>query len=67
LYDHELGVLRHAPRWLYRAQLPRLWQALRRRPDSVPLDLLFAELRGCLAGPGAYRKARRQARAAEAR
>jgi cellulose synthase/poly-beta-1,6-N-acetylglucosamine synthase-like glycosyltransferase len=65
--EHELGVLRHASRWLYRAQLPRLWEALRRRPDSVPIDLLFAELRGCLAGPGAYRKARRQARAAGAR
>jgi GT2 family glycosyltransferase len=64
LYEHEPATLRHAARWLYHAQLPRLWSALRGTADSVPLDLLTAELRGCLAGPAAYRKARRQARAA---
>jgi GT2 family glycosyltransferase len=62
LVDHELGVLRHAYRWFRLAQLPRLWLSLRRRPDSIPSELLLAELRGCLAGPGAYAAARRSAR-----
>ena len=66
IYEHELGVLRHAFRWLYYAQMPRLWGALRSGPDSAPLDLVLAELRGCLAGPAAYWKARRQTRAREA-
>ena len=66
LYERELGVLRHAFRWFYRGQVPRLWQALRREPQSVPLDLVLAELRGCVSGPGAYFKARRQIRATEA-
>ena len=66
LYEHELGVLRHAFRWLRYAQMPRLWHALRRGPESAPLDLVLAELRGCVAGPAAYWKARRQARATEA-
>lgn len=65
LYEREPGVVRHALRWLYHAQIPRLWHALRRTPESMPLDLVLAELRGCLAGPHAYRKARRQVRATE--
>lgn len=58
----ELGVLRHAYRWFRRSQGPALWCALRRRPHSVPLDLIVAELRGCLAGPRAYFIARRRLR-----
>jgi hypothetical protein len=60
--DRQLGVLRHASRWLRRTQLPRLWLALRRGSDAVPLDLVLAELRGCIAGPLAYSRARRQQR-----
>jgi GT2 family glycosyltransferase len=63
MVDRELGVLRHASRWLRLVQIPRLWRSLRRGPDSVPLDLLLAELRGCLAGPYAYAAARRRIRA----
>jgi len=66
LYERELGVLRHASRWLYYAQMPRLWHALRHDPESVPLDLVLAELRGCVAGPAAYWSARRRVRATEA-
>ena len=47
--------------WL-RTQLPALARALLRRPGHMPLDLIVAELRGCVAGPGAYRRARRLAR-----
>lgn len=63
LLEREFGTVRHAARWLRFTQLPRLWQTLRGAPGRVPLDLLFAELRGCLAGPLAYFVARRRARA----
>jgi GT2 family glycosyltransferase len=63
--DHEFGVLRHASRWLRREQLPRFWRSAWRRSESVPLDLLIAELRGCLAGPFAYAAARRRVRTYE--
>jgi GT2 family glycosyltransferase len=66
LYERQPGVLRHAFRWFHRTQLPRLWRALRHGSDSVPLDLVLAELRGCIAGPGAYRKARRRLESTEA-
>ena len=62
IVDRELGVLRHAARWLRLVQIPRLWRSLRRAPDSVPLDLLLAELRGCCAGPQAYAASRRRLR-----
>ncbi len=62
LVDREPGVLRHAVRWFRYGQVRHLYRALRRRPDAVPLDLLLAELRGCLAGPAAYLAARRQLR-----
>jgi len=62
LLDREPAVLIHAVRWFHYGQIRHLWRALRRRPDAVPLDLLLAELRGCLAGPGAYLAARRQLR-----
>ena len=35
------------------------FRALLRRPDHVPLDLVLAELRGCVAGPRAYLTSRR--------
>ena len=63
LFDREPGVLRHAVRWLRRGQLPSLWRAARRTPDSVPIDLQLAQLRGCAAGPWAYLRARRRRRA----
>lgn len=66
-YEREPGVLRHASRWLTGSQLPHLWRAIRRRPGAVPIDLLLAELRGCMAGPAAYVRARRQVRAMEGR
>jgi hypothetical protein len=67
LFDREPAVLKHAARWLGYAQLPRLWRSLRRQPDAVPLDLLLAEFRGCVAGPAAYFRARRQVRLREPR
>ncbi len=66
LYERQPGVLRHAFRWLHHSQLPRLWRSLRRESNSVPLDLVLAELRGCIAGPRAYCKGRRRLRSTEA-
>lgn len=63
LLEHEPGVLRHAFQWLRHSQMPQLWRALRHRRDSVPADLVLAELQGCLAGPWAYFTARRRLRA----
>ncbi len=41
-------------------QLPLLWRSLWRYPDSMPLDVVSAELWGCLHGANAYRKAVRR-------
>jgi len=62
IYDREPFVIIQALRWLLQSQLPGLVSSLLRLPQSVPLDLRLAELRGCLAGPWAYKRARRQAR-----
>jgi GT2 family glycosyltransferase len=61
--ERELTVVRHALRWLRHSQVPHLWRTLRGRPDAIPRDLLFAEIRGCFAGPTAYVRSRRRARA----
>jgi glycosyltransferase involved in cell wall biosynthesis len=45
-------------------QLRQLIRSLFGRPHATPLDLVLAELRGCLAGPRAYRVARRRLRLA---
>jgi glycosyltransferase involved in cell wall biosynthesis len=44
------------------SQLRRLVSSLLRGPEAPPLDLVLAELRGCIAGPRAYRVARRRLR-----
>ena len=59
LYEGEFGPLGVAWAWLWYQQLPNLIRAVLQRPDSPPLDLCIAELRGCLTGPGAYVAARR--------
>lgn len=60
LIDHELTVFLRAWGWLWHNQLPNLARALLHRPNSLPLDLVTAELKGCLAGPSAYIKAHRK-------
>lgn len=52
--EHNWRVVKHALGWLSDQQAPNLLRALMRRPGSIPLDLLLAELRGCAAGPRAY-------------
>lgn len=67
LEDHEALVPKAAMGWLLHTQLPRIYESVRGKPGSVPLDLLLAELKGCIAGPGSYFRARRQYRAKVAR
>jgi cellulose synthase/poly-beta-1,6-N-acetylglucosamine synthase-like glycosyltransferase len=61
LVDRELSVLALAAGWLRGGQLRALTRALLRRPGAAPLDLVLAELRGCLGGPLAYLAGRRRA------
>ena len=54
-------MLRKSATWFWLYQLPGLvkaWLLPRRSP--VPAELLWQELRGCLAGPRAYLRARRK-------
>jgi GT2 family glycosyltransferase len=66
LYERELGVLKLALSWFRHGQAPALARALLGRPGSLPLPLVLAELRGCVAGPRAYFKSRRRLPAGEA-
>jgi GT2 family glycosyltransferase len=66
LRERELGVLKLAAGWFRHGQAPALIGALLKRPDSVPLPLVLAELRGCVAGPGAYLRSRRRSTRGEA-
>lgn len=52
--DREPAALRHGLRWFRRHHLARLWHAFLRRPDTIPRDLIYAEVAGCIAGPAAY-------------
>lgn len=54
LVEKDWRMLPIALGWFYHDQLPRLVNAALKRPDSLPLDLIVAELQGCLAGPRAY-------------
>ncbi len=60
IYEGEVGVIRISVSWFWKYQLPGLLKAVLRPARSpVPAALLLDELRGCLAGPGAYLRARR--------
>jgi GT2 family glycosyltransferase len=54
LVEKEWHTLQLAWRWFSCKQLPNLARSLLRRPNRIPLDLLLAELCGCIVGPGAY-------------
>jgi GT2 family glycosyltransferase len=55
----DLSVARQALRWATRVQIPALAKALVRRSDAPPLDLVLAELKGCVRGPFAWNASRR--------
>jgi len=60
LVQKEWGVVRMAFLWFWRDQLFILIRTLLRRPGSIPLNLIIAEFKGCLAGPGAYLASRKK-------
>ena len=60
LEEGEWSVLPIALQWAVKTQLPGLIRSLLYFPDSTPIDLLIEELRGCLAGPFAYLKSKKE-------
>lgn len=60
LKEHMLSVFSAVLSHSRHYHLPLLIKALLKRPDSLPVPLVLAELRGCLVGVPAYFRARRQ-------
>lgn len=58
--NREFGVSLLAWGWLRYKQFPELVASLRKRPGSIPSDLLLAQLRGCISGPMAYFASRKR-------
>jgi GT2 family glycosyltransferase len=59
LVEGELSGLKLAWNWLRHSQLRALARALLKRRKTMPLDLILAELCGCIAGPRAYLSSRK--------
>jgi glycosyltransferase involved in cell wall biosynthesis len=53
LFERELGVTSVAHNWVQH-QLREILKSSRRKPGNMPLDVLFAQLLGCVVGPWAY-------------
>ena len=62
LIEKEWQVLKLSYGWFVHTQLPNLVKSLLRRPNSQPLDLLLAELHGCVLGPWKYFSSRKRAK-----
>jgi glycosyltransferase involved in cell wall biosynthesis len=60
LAERNINVFRLSCKWFFFYQLPAVIKSLLRLPDSIPLDLLLAELRGCITGPRAYLSSRKR-------
>jgi GT2 family glycosyltransferase len=60
LVNREFSVPLLAWGWFRYKQLPELVASLRKKPDSIPSDLLLAQLRGCISGSMAYFASRKQ-------
>jgi GT2 family glycosyltransferase len=60
LVEKEWSMLAVAFSWLLSDQIPRLCRSLLRLPGSMPLDLILAELSGCIIGPWTYLSSRRR-------
>ncbi|MFN8467353.1 MAG: glycosyltransferase [Caldilineaceae bacterium] len=65
LKEREWAVPLVAGKWFWYDQLPALLRSAARIPGAPPWPLPWDELRGCVAGPWAYWRARRQARRAQ--
>jgi len=62
--EREFGAPLVAWGWLRHSQLPALVRSIMHQGECKPLDLLVAELRGCMAGAWAYVRSRRRLRKA---
>ncbi len=60
LAEGELGILKLPYGWFIYEQLPNVFRSLFGRPGSQPLNLLLAELQGCVLGPWKYFASKRQ-------
>jgi GT2 family glycosyltransferase len=58
--EKQYSIILFTKRWLLDTQLPNLYKSIFRIKRNYPLSFVFAELRGCLQGPFAYFKSRRQ-------
>ena len=52
--EKEWSLISTAGIWFFGYQLPSLLKSILHFPNSIPVDLLINELRGCFAGPRAY-------------
>jgi GT2 family glycosyltransferase len=59
-HEKELSVLKLPWGWFFNNQLPSLIRSVFKRHGYQPLELVLAELKGCLNGPAAYFKSRRE-------
>ena len=66
LRERNWQVLRYAKDYFVDYQLNQLRIALSKRPHAMTVDLIMAEIRGCLAGPVAYLRATRRLRRSKA-
>jgi GT2 family glycosyltransferase len=62
LVEGDWNVLKDGTAWFVEHHVREAARALLARPGASPRDLAFAELRGALAGPGAYLRARTKLR-----
>lgn len=58
-FENEFSVIKFTWGWFFHTQLRALLKAMIGKPGHQPLELVIAELKGCLRGPFAYIKARR--------
>jgi GT2 family glycosyltransferase len=58
--EKQTGILKFPYKWFRKEQLPNIMRSILKRPGSQPLDLLLAEVRGCVAGPWKYYLSRKR-------
>jgi len=57
--ESEFSVAYFALEWFFLDQLPAILRSIFHLPGSRSLGLIFAEISGCLAGPGAFLRSRK--------
>ena len=58
--EKQYSIILFPKRWLLDTQLPNLYKSIFKVGKHYPLAFVFAELRGCLKGPFAWFKSRRE-------